>query len=555
MAATQPLPGDSLLKPDSVLVRRPADGVTGPPGWADVLMTAELTSRQQTLNLFVQIESKVLAMFDAQPNRAFSYSLSFHSRKYRLCMYDRAGGVYSRSYDLHESPLPLLRTLCAATFAQTSWLGLEDTFDCRLHPVIYVDGVQYFIVAKCFSSSVIRGRATTVWFVSKSVPPGSDQKEIFVIKDSWVNVERQLLEEEILEGLKDVDCVPKVEKAWTVQRDGRDDSTSLRRPPTFMSLFKRQCDHRVRRRLILTPAGRPITHAASPLEVVTCLLDLVIAHREMWVRGYLHRDVSINNAMIYEETLPDDTVRVRGLLIDFDYAIKVDQLGRTAGPGDRTGTLPFMATELLRTANTPVQHTPAHDLESFVYVLCWIVTLYNGPKSQLRNDLCTKLALEGWYEGNDLAVFANNKEGCMSSNDHLDDITDYYNELSPCVGALSALVREQHQYIRNTREPVKVNYLTGSKRPRAVENTVPPLNHEAVISILRLTCLYLNNQEPSETDAQDFQPFCLTKRDHTRLVSGEGISICSSTDILDLGGGRYMKKKRIQRRICGPKAV
>ena len=275
MAATRPLRGDSPLKPDSVLVRQPADGVTEPPGWADVLMTAELTSIEKTLDLAVQIESRVLAMFDAQPNRAFSYSLSFHSGQYRLCMYDRAGGVYSRSYDLHESPLQLLRILCAATFVQTSWLGLEDSFDCRLHPVIHVDGMQYFIIAKCFSSSVIRGRATTVWFVSKSVPP-SDQKEIFVIKDSWVNVERQLSEEEILEGLKDVDCVPKVEKAWTVQRDGKDDSTSLRRPAAFMSFFGRSCDHHVRRRLLLTPAGRPITHAASPLEIVTCLLDLVI---------------------------------------------------------------------------------------------------------------------------------------------------------------------------------------------------------------------------------------------------------------------------------------
>ena len=49
--------------------------------------------------------------------------------------------------------------------------------------------------------------------------------------------------------------------------------------------------------------------------------------------GYLHRDVSINNAMIYEEILPDGTIRVRGLLIDFDYAIKMDELGRTTGPG------------------------------------------------------------------------------------------------------------------------------------------------------------------------------------------------------------------------------
>ena len=59
----------------------------------------------------------------------------------------------------------------------------------------------------------------------------------------------------------------------------------------------------------------------------------------MYQRGYLHRDVSINNAMIYEETLPDGIIRVRGLLIDFDYAIKVDELGRIAGPGDRTVSL------------------------------------------------------------------------------------------------------------------------------------------------------------------------------------------------------------------------
>ena len=43
--------------------------------------------------------------------------------------------------------------------------------------------------------------------------------------------------------------------------------------------------------------------------------------------------------MIYEEILPDGTIRVRGLLIDFDYAIKMDELGRTTGPGDRTVSL------------------------------------------------------------------------------------------------------------------------------------------------------------------------------------------------------------------------
>ena len=281
VAATQPMQGDTQLKPDCILVRQPADGITENLSWADVLMTAELTSRPETTNMTLQIESKTLAIFNAQPNRAFSYSLSFCNKKYRLCMYDRAGGVYSRFYGLHESPLPLLHILCAAAFAPTSSLGLEDTFDCRLHPVITIDGEQYFIIGKCFSSSVIRGRATTVWFVSKSVPPDKDQKNIFVIKDSWVNIERKLSEEEILKGLENVDCVLKVEKAWTVKRNGHDDSTSLRRPRAFMSLFKRQYDHRVRRRLVLTPAGCPITHAANPLEVITCLLDLVIGETHL----------------------------------------------------------------------------------------------------------------------------------------------------------------------------------------------------------------------------------------------------------------------------------
>ncbi|KAI5987298.1 hypothetical protein EDD15DRAFT_2173804 [Pisolithus albus] len=385
-------------------------------------------------------------MFDAQPNRAFSYSLSFHAGQYRLYMYDHAGGVYSRSYDLHESPLLLLRILCATTFAPASWLGMDDTFDCRLHPVITVDATQYFIIAKCFSSSVIRGQATNVWFVAKSIPAGSDPNNIFVVKDSWVNVERQLSEEQILEALKDVECVLKVKEAWTVQWDGQDDSTSLCRPAAFMSHFQRPCDHRTRRRLILTPAGRPITHAASPLEVVTCLLDLVIAHKRIWLLGILHRDISINNAMMYEEVLLDGTVRVRGLLVDFDYATKVDGSNCTVGPGDRmvsSGTLPFMAVELLRAVNNkPVKHTVAHDLESFVYLLCWIVTFFAGPESRLRKD-STKLAIEGWYTGNDLLAFANNKEGCMVSASHLEDITSYYRVLSACVGMLSELVRCQ----------------------------------------------------------------------------------------------------------------
>ena len=117
-------------------------------------------------------------------------------------------------------------------------------FNCQLHPVITVDGIQFFIIARCFSSSVIQDCATTVWFVSKSILLDNDQKNIFIIKDLLVNVKHQLLEE-ILDSLKDIDCVPKVVKAWTIQWGNQDKSTLLHRPEAFMLHFNQKCDHHV----------------------------------------------------------------------------------------------------------------------------------------------------------------------------------------------------------------------------------------------------------------------------------------------------------------------
>ncbi|KAI6000253.1 hypothetical protein EDC04DRAFT_2908828 [Pisolithus marmoratus] len=292
----------------------------------------------------VQIKCKALAMFDAQPNRAFSYSLTFCNGQYCLYMYDHAGGI-----------------LCVATFAPTSWLGIDDMFNCQLHPVI-----------TCFSSCVIWGHATHVWFVSPSVPP-SDPNDIFIIKDFWVNEEHKLLEEQILKELNyhNIECVLKVVKACTVQQDGQEDLTSLHCPKAFMSHFNWHYDHHVHQWLILTPARHLITHAESPLEVITCVLDLIITHKKIWALKILHQHISINNAMMYKEALPDGTVKVWGLLINFDYIVKVDGSSHTAGPADCMGMLPFMAIELLQAGeDSSIQYTAAHNVKSFVYLLC-----------------------------------------------------------------------------------------------------------------------------------------------------------------------------------------
>lgn len=161
-----------------------------------------------------------------------------------------------------------------------------------------------------------------------------------------------------------------------------------------------------------------------------------------------------------------------------------------------------MAIELLCAAdNEPIQHTAAHDLESFVYLLYWIVTLYTGAQSQLHNDLPKRLALEGWYEGNDLGTLANNKEGCMSSGSHLKDLTSYYHTLCACIQVLSALVHEQQQYIQHKARDgwaAQACYLTGSKRPCCQERGPEPLNHDAInIILIAHASFYTTEQFPS----------------------------------------------------------
>ncbi|KAJ1720463.1 hypothetical protein LPJ53_004914, partial [Coemansia erecta] len=57
--------------------------------------------------------------------------------------------------------------------------------------------------------------------------------------------------------------------------------------------------------------------------------------------GILHRDISTNNILVVRDN-GDSSATPHGLLIDFDFAIKVDNTERKAR-AERSGTLPFMS--------------------------------------------------------------------------------------------------------------------------------------------------------------------------------------------------------------------
>lgn len=90
------------------------------------------------------------------------------------------------------------------------------------------------------------------------------------------------------------------------------------------------------------------------------LLDCIRVHRRLWKAGIHHRDISDGNLMYRKGS----DRQIYGALNDWDLS-SLDVPNRTI-EHERTGTIPFMAIELL--SSSPV-HLYRHDLESFFWLL------------------------------------------------------------------------------------------------------------------------------------------------------------------------------------------
>ncbi|KAI0750211.1 hypothetical protein C8Q80DRAFT_1233155 [Daedaleopsis nitida] len=204
-------------------------------------------------------------------------------------------------------------------------------------------------------------------------------------------------------------------------------------------------------RFIMAHVGRPITEFKNTYELVRAFYDAIIGHKKAYEEaGILHRDISVGNIMILDDRDKDDSPT--GFLLDFDYSSIVEHVvdpkrakaqadpknstpqptnaGNTdsenadsekktprkkrsqmnaleyaaffqsmlerspveqrACQKERTGTYYFIAVELLEASGLiAVIHEPRHDLESFYWVLLWVVLRHTHHN--LGQNLCEKI--------------------------------------------------------------------------------------------------------------------------------------------------------------------
>ncbi|KAI0737273.1 hypothetical protein BC629DRAFT_384474 [Irpex lacteus] len=104
---------------------------------------------------------------------------------------------------------------------------------------------------------------------------------------------------------------------------------------------------------------------------MTVWLDCFRCHFQLWKWGLHHRDISPNNLMYYWT----EQGRIVGVLNDFDLAVLASSAAQSSK--ERTGTLPYMANDLLQSRGRPIAHFYEYDAESFIYVLLWAASGYD----------------------------------------------------------------------------------------------------------------------------------------------------------------------------------
>jgi hypothetical protein len=143
---------------------------------------------------------------------------------------------------------------------------------------------------------------------------------------------------------------------------------SLEAPEPLTSVFGNAKGTRCLRLLVVLKLHK--IHELTQIEFVQAFLDCFLCssypslrsfsllivfdkgHRKLWMAGVQHRDISLNNLMYYRA----DDCQVHGVLNDFDLAILRDEGEREVGT-DRTGTLPFMAIDLLKNLSGKIVHS------------------------------------------------------------------------------------------------------------------------------------------------------------------------------------------------------
>ncbi|KAJ6466321.1 hypothetical protein C8R45DRAFT_910328 [Mycena sanguinolenta] len=158
-------------------------------------------------------------------------------------------------------------------------------------------------------------------------------------------------------------------------------------------------------RTLLTPVGKPLKSFDCTKSLVHALHNAIRHHQIASAAGVLHRDVSEGNILFRE--VPVAGEKLNGFLLDWDYAeftegglkyfeAEFPDRAMTSeyklpdkSLREFTGTFPFVAIEMIGISNKI--HAEHHDLESFYWLLIWMILRHTEHQHSDLKYACTNL--------------------------------------------------------------------------------------------------------------------------------------------------------------------
>ncbi|CAD6502693.1 BgTH12-05283 [Blumeria graminis f. sp. triticale] len=415
--------------------------------WRDIRVIGEFTKAAGLKGVkFHQLTRYIREIFYAQPLRRFVHGFVVHKLHAEFWVVDRSGAYSSGEISLIESQEKLVRAISSYMFMSDQELGLDTTI-FRKDDLSFIttrdDDEPADNVIEIMSEPLYRPET----IVSRANLCHRTKDDMFMIKFSWGSgAERS--EVDYLKLAKPVNGV--VNLVWDTvlhevetHRAGLDFSMarkfSMQNNKWCLSLGLQNETSATpvyfrKRKLtlaILSPNGQPLKSSRSLREFLSCILDAIIGHRDLYNDAkVLHGDVSEGNIIL---TKPDENGKSEGTLIDLDMSTSVDGKVDEKEEMKITGTVKYMAIELLKNMSEnkySIKKSCRYDLESFFYVFLVGCLRYGRPSSEPAN-------LNGWYT-DDLSTNYNTKRSDITVRFE----TNIIDHFSPSFDAVKDLARD-----------------------------------------------------------------------------------------------------------------
>ncbi|KAG2126070.1 hypothetical protein DEU56DRAFT_916219 [Suillus clintonianus] len=344
--SSRPVPGDAMArKPDLTLL----DDIEA--RWDTIKAVCKLTSSAYLPSnpLAKTLDSKAYLLLKHQPWRRFALLVSICNgyRELRIHLYDHSGGVVSPCINIDREPDKFLQIFSSIVFGNLECIGFDPTISILKHTLHRTHRPPDFRPAKHSRSPaphqtatlaipdalIVESETTTIEEIvnkppyttedaerkpAANIPPSmvppclvgrgttcylarKDDEE-YIIKDHWVlGSESEVLNEicmmKKMDGLRGV---PHLVEYWLVEMEpGEVDETVKYRQKITRSLQGTSHTHV---RMVLKPRARPLYQFRSRLEFLTAIRDILKVQKfAVEQRHILHRDCSLNNAMIGDD--------------------------------------------------------------------------------------------------------------------------------------------------------------------------------------------------------------------------------------------------------------